>query len=128
MEDLHFMRLWDRYNPLLTPKQQEITNLYFNCDLSLSEIAEQKNCSRQSVSDCLNTCRRQLEEYESKLHFLYAINEACMFESFLLTDLNKWAEKARLTPQQMQSLQEILTHDYDEEVKQALKEHAEDLL
>ena len=128
MEDLHFMRLWDRYNPLLTPKQQEITNLYFNCDLSLSEIAEQKNCSRQSVSDCLNTCRRQLEEYESKLHFLYAINEACMFESFLLTDLNKWAEKARLTPQQMQSLQDILTHDYDEEVKQALKEHAEDLL
>ena len=64
MEDLHFLRLWDIYNGLLTKTQQEITNLYFNCDLSLAEIAEEKGCSRQSVSDCLAVCRRQLEEFE----------------------------------------------------------------
>ncbi|MDE6059604.1 MAG: DNA-binding protein [Clostridia bacterium] len=75
MEDLHFMRLWDRYSPLLTDTQREITNLYFNFDLSLAEIAEEKGCSRQSVSDCLNKCRKQLEEYEEKLH-LVAITEA----------------------------------------------------
>ncbi|MDE6676690.1 MAG: DNA-binding protein [Clostridia bacterium] len=75
MEDLHFMRLWDRYSPLLTDIQREITNLYFNFDLSLAEIAEEKGCSRQSVSDCLNKCRKQLEEYEEKLH-LVAITEA----------------------------------------------------
>ena len=128
MEDLHFLRLWDRYNPLLTPKQQEITNLYFNCDLSLSEIAEQMNCSRQSVSDCLNTCRRQLEEYESKLHFVYAIAEVCMHESFLMTDIGRWAEGADLTPQQKEELENILNRDYDEEVKKAMEEHADDLL
>ena len=61
--DLHFLRLWDIYNPILTEHQREITDLYFNCDLSLAEIAEQKGCSRQSVSDTLNKARRQMEEW-----------------------------------------------------------------
>ena len=69
MEDLHFLRLWDVYHGLLTKTQREITNLYFNCDLSLAEIAEEKGCSRQSVSDCLAVCRKQLEEYEERLGF-----------------------------------------------------------
>lgn len=68
MNKLQFMRLWDFYSGLLTPTQQEITNLYFNLDLTLSEIAAEKGISRQAVSDCLNGCKKQLEEYESKLH------------------------------------------------------------
>ena len=52
-DDLRFLRLWDLYSPLLTKTQREITDLYFNYDLSLGEIAEQKGVSRQSVSDCL---------------------------------------------------------------------------
>ena len=75
MKDLRFMRLWDKYSPLLTETQREMTDLYFNYDLSLSEIAEEKGCSRQGVSDCLSICRRKLEEYEEKLHFV-AITEA----------------------------------------------------
>lgn len=70
------MRLWDLYNPLLTDTQREITNLYLNCDLSLGEIAEEKGCSRQSVSDCLNKCKKQLEETEEKLHFSRRLSEA----------------------------------------------------
>ena len=57
------------YSPLLTATQREITDLYFNYDLSLGEIAEQKGVSRQSVSDCLQKCRKQLESYEGKLQF-----------------------------------------------------------
>ena len=68
-DDLHFLRLWDLYSPLLTETQREITDLYFNYDLSLGEIAEQKDVSRQSVSDCLQKCRKQLEKYEEKLGF-----------------------------------------------------------
>ena len=68
-EDLDFLRLWDLYSPLLTKTQREITDLYFNYDLSLGEIAEQKGVSRQSVSDCLHKCRKQLEKYEEKLGF-----------------------------------------------------------
>ena len=95
MEDLHFMRLWDRYSPLLTETQREITNLYFNCDLSLAEIAEEKGCSRQSVSDCLNKCRKQLEEYEEKLRFV-AVIEA----------LEKFALKY---PERREELEQILS-------------------
>ena len=68
-DDLHFLRLWDLYSPLLTETQKEITDLYFNYDLSLGEIAEQKGVSRQSVSDCLQKCRKQLEKYDEKLGF-----------------------------------------------------------
>ncbi len=68
-DDLDFLRLWDLYSPLLTETQREITDLYFNYDLSLGEIAEQKGVSRQSVSDCLHKCRKQLENYEVKLGF-----------------------------------------------------------
>lgn len=68
-DDLRFLRLLDLYSPLLTATQREITDLYFNYDLSLGEIAEQKGVSRQSVSDCLQKSRKQLESYEEKLGF-----------------------------------------------------------
>ncbi len=68
-DDVRFLRLLDLYSPLLTKTQREITELYFNFDLSLGEIAEQKGVSRQSVSDCLRKSRKQLEEYEEKLGF-----------------------------------------------------------
>ena len=72
-DDLRFVRLWDLYSPLLTKTQREISHLYFNCDLSLGEIAEQKGVSRQSVSDCLQKCRKQLETYEEKLGFVQTV-------------------------------------------------------
>lgn len=75
MNKIEFMRLWDAYSKLLTSTQQEITNLYFNLDLTLSEIAEEKGISRQAVSDCLNACKKQLEEYEEKLHVVELTKE-----------------------------------------------------
>jgi predicted DNA-binding protein YlxM (UPF0122 family) len=73
-DDLHFLQLWDTYSPLLTQTQREIADLYFNYDLSLGEIAEQKGVSRQSVSDCLQKCRKQLEKYEEKLGLVQAVS------------------------------------------------------
>ena len=70
-----FIRLLDTYAPLLTATQREIADLYFNYDLSLGEIAEQKGVSRQSVSDCLQKCRKQVEKYEEKLGFLKTVDE-----------------------------------------------------
>ena len=58
MDKIMFMRLWDLYGGLLTENQREITGLYFNLDLTVSEIAEQKGISRQGVSECLNLCKR----------------------------------------------------------------------
>ena len=70
MDKLSFIGLWDVYSGLLTETQQEITDMYFNLDLTVSEIAKVKGVSRQAVSECLKGCKIQLEEYEEKLHFL----------------------------------------------------------
>lgn len=128
MKDLRFMRLWDRYSPLLTDTQREMTDLYFNYDLSLSEIAEEKGCSRQGVSDCLNICRKKLEEYEEKLHFNRAVTELSLQLSFLMTDIGKWAEQAGLTEEQKHALDALLNRDYEAEVQKAVEENADKLL
>lgn len=94
-DDLHFLRLWDTYSPLLTATQREITDLYFNFDLSLGEIAEQKGVSRQSVSDCLNKCRKQLEAYEAKLCFCKALDELSSEYSAYMTETERWLAKMR---------------------------------
>ena len=75
MNKIEFMRLWDTYSVLLTPTQQEITDMYFNLDLTVSEIAIEKGISRQAVSECLSGCRKQLEWYEEKLHVVELKNE-----------------------------------------------------
>ena len=89
-DDLHFLRLWDLYSPLLTATQREITDLYFNYDLSLGEIAEQKGVSRQSVSDCLGKCRKQLEEYDKKLCFIKALDDLSGEYSAYMTAVGRW--------------------------------------
>ena len=89
-DDLHFLRLWDLYSPLLTTTQREITDLYFNYDLSLGEIAEQKGVSRQSVSDCLQKCRKQLENYEAKLKFSQALDELSREYSAYMTQVERF--------------------------------------
>lgn len=124
MDKLSFMRLWDAYHGMLTPTQQEITDLYFNLDLTLSEIAESKGVSRQGVSECLAKCKKQLEDYEEKLHFLRYLNEVELRYSFMLTEVGAWSEKfLQLHPEyaaDIAALCGILNKDYAEEVKAAV--------
>ena len=94
-DDLRFLQLWDMYSPLLTATQQEITDLYFNYDLSLGEIAEQKGVSRQSVSDCLNKCRKQLEKYDEKLGFSKTLDDLSQEYSFYMTTVGRWLKEMR---------------------------------
>ena len=91
-DDLAFLRLWDLYSPLLTQTQREITDLYFNYDLSLAEIAEQKGVSRQSVSDCLQKCRKQLESYDKKLGFIKALDDLSAEYSAYMTTVNRFID------------------------------------
>lgn len=62
--------LLDFYGGLLTEKQREAMELYYNEDLSLSEISENLGISRQAVYDTIKRSQKSLEEYESKIGLL----------------------------------------------------------
>ena len=62
--------LWQIYGSLLTEKQYEYIDYYYNQDLSLSEIAENDNITRQAVRDIIKKGERKLFEYEEKLLFM----------------------------------------------------------
>ena len=58
------------YGNLLTEKQHQILDDYYNNDLSLSEIAENNDITRQAVNDMINKGKAKLIEYEDKLKFM----------------------------------------------------------
>lgn len=62
--------LIDLYGILLTENQLNILELYYMEDLSLKEIAEELNISRNAVHDSLKRSLIILEEYEDKLKLL----------------------------------------------------------
>ena len=59
--------LLDTYGKLLTEKQYNFLDDYYNNDLSLSEIAENECITRQAVRDNLKKGESKLFEYEEKL-------------------------------------------------------------
>ena len=62
--------LYDFYGELLTSHQKEIYEDFALNDLSLAEIAEMRDISRQGVHDIVRRCNRQLSGYEEKLHLV----------------------------------------------------------
>ncbi len=124
MDKFSFIGLWDVYSGLLTETQQEITNLYFNLDLTVSEIAKEKGISRQAVSECLKGCKAQLEEYEGKLHFLERLQKIELETSCMLTDADRWAEEFKAAHPEYSAevgkLTKIIEKDYTEEVNEML--------
>lgn len=59
--------LFDFYQSLLTEKQRTYMKLYYLEDLSLGEIAEEHEVSRQAVYDNVRRTETMLEDYEEKL-------------------------------------------------------------
>ena len=55
------------YGKMLTEKQYEVINDYYNNDLSLSEIAENNNITRKAVRDIIKKGENKLFEFEEKL-------------------------------------------------------------
>lgn len=58
--------LYDFYGELLTERQKEFFDLYYNEDLSLSEIAENNGISRQGVRDVIVRAENVMQEVEDK--------------------------------------------------------------
>jgi hypothetical protein len=68
--------LMDHYGVLLTEKQRSIMSMYYDMDLSLSEIAENQETSRQAIHDLVKRCIRILEDYEGKLSLMRSSQES----------------------------------------------------
>ena len=62
--------LFDFYGDLLTDRQKEFYDLYYNEDLSLSEIAENYGISRQGVRDVIVRAEAAMDEIEEKTHLI----------------------------------------------------------
>ena len=62
--------LLDLYGNLLTDTQKDTTSLYYDQNLSLSEIAEELAITRQGVRKNLNLAEEKLLDLEEKLGFL----------------------------------------------------------
>ena len=58
------------YGNMLTNIQKQSIDDYYNNDLSLTEIAENQNITRQSVRDFIKKGEKKLFEYEEKLNFM----------------------------------------------------------
>ena len=64
----YLIELYDLYQRLLTEKQQLYFESYYFLDLSLSEIAENYNISRNGVYDQIKRVEQSLYDYEEKLN------------------------------------------------------------
>ena len=62
--------LLDFYGEILTQRQREFFDLYYNEDLSLAEIAENYGISRQGVRDAIVRAETAMEELEDKTGLL----------------------------------------------------------
>ena len=58
------------YGKMLTERQQDIMSMYVDNNLSLSEVSEELNISRQAVKDALDNAMATLKNMEEKLQFI----------------------------------------------------------
>ena len=102
--------LLDFYGDLLTPKQRSCFNMHYNEDLSLAEIAEIMDISRQGARDLIVRAEATLTETEEKLGFVKKYSEQKLVFDRMETELR---ELARLTDGKARALTEKLLNELD---------------
>lgn len=105
--------LYDFYNQLLTEKQRDIVDLYYNQDLSLGEIGDELNISRQAVYDTLKRTEKLLYQYEEKLGFIKLVQSK--------------NEKIEKILDKVRNLEEKIDLSFSEELQKKLSEIKYDL-
>ena len=88
--------LFDFYGDMLTDRQKEFYDLYYNEDLSLSEIAENYGISRQGVRDVIVRAEATLTELEDKTGIIkrfHKMQEQLAGMGLLVDDLTRLNEE-----------------------------------
>lgn len=89
---VEYGRLFDLYGDLLSADRQKIMSDYFEFNMTLAEIAQEKNISRQAVLDAIDKSCEKLKEFESVLQ-IYAKRNALRAD---LSELLSLAESKEL--------------------------------
>jgi len=66
-KDMSISLLLDFYGDILNERRLEIMEMYYNEDLSLSEIADITGISRQGVRDSIKKSEKELQKLEATL-------------------------------------------------------------
>ena len=66
-KNMEIIWLFDFYGDMLTDKQRQVVELYYEEDLSLAEIAENQNITRQGVRDSIKRAECILLDLEAKI-------------------------------------------------------------
>ena len=69
-KEIYYNNLFDYYGELLNEKQQEYFKYYYFDNLSLSEIADNLNLSRNAIHKQLKQIEEKLEFYDNKLKLI----------------------------------------------------------
>lgn len=95
MEDrIKISILMDYYRELLTEKQKYVMELYFNQDLSLAEISELTNTSRQAIYDIIKRCNKLLLDYEEKLNLADKNKRLRKNKEIIINKINELQQKS----------------------------------
>jgi len=88
-EKVKISMLLEFYGKLLTKRQYQMLDDYYNNDLSLSEIAENQDITRQAVRDNIKKGENKLFELEEKLCIMKRSLEQDKQIQEILTELSK---------------------------------------
>lgn len=91
-KNLDMIMLLDFYGEMLTSKQRDFIDFYYNDDLSLAEIAENVGITRQGVRDAIKRAEGQLTEMEERLGFVKRfenVNKTLSVISSKAADINE---------------------------------------
>ncbi len=90
---LYLTSLYDIYGSLLTDKQQKYFENYYFDNLSLSEISENEEISRNAVHKHINDAKEKLEYYEKELRIYEKNKKIIKFSKKLDKELQKELEE-----------------------------------
>ena len=110
-KNLRVALLLDYYGGLLTEKQREVVDLYYNEDLSLAEISELCGITRQGVRDSIKRGEGQLFEMEDKLGLverIMSLESAIDEVEEISTKLSEYAAQNIVVRPAAQMAQDIL--------------------
>ncbi len=113
LKNLSMGYLLDFYGSLLSARQQDIMELYYNEDLSLAEISDNMGITRQGVHDALKKAEHILVDAESKMN--------------LVERFKKISAATEKLGSRLKIIQDKIGHDEDEQIRIKLQGIIEDI-